>query len=630
MSGPFADLRAILRTLLHEERSDRRFLARAARAAALSGASGALSGLIPAFVALGVAPLGGGHAPGGGVLTLLAQRLSGTSLFTQVGVSLALVSAAVLLGFAASRSSARFTSDVTVELRAAMMRRVIASSPRQIDRAGAAITGHTAKGPMAAPPGVVAKTPPGAEAVKLAVLRDGQMTAEMVVAVLTNLPQALLALIALIVDVAVSGSPLAAALGCGIFVLSRLLTARASKRISAATGDLARADAGAFGEVGEKIGHLDDLRLAGARREAVLEVDRALVAAGEKRQAMSQAVAASGQIASLVSTLAPLIVLLSLTITGHTVTPPEIARLLLAMPLIVGRLGAVDALRVAALEKRPVLAAVVTLLALPADPAPPKDPVALAALASREIVFDDVSFTPPGAKAPIVDGVSFRIGPGEVVGLCGASGSGKSTLLRLLLRLDDPTGGRITVGGVDLRAIEPEALSRLFGAMTQGGKLLSRTVLENVTLGASEALRALPLAQQRAAVAVALTQSQIPELAGDAGLDKRFVAAPPNLSGGEQRRVLLARALVSEADILVLDEPEAGLPRATARALFDAVLAVRAGRSVVAVTHAPGLLASSKNVVLDKGRRVDEGTHDELVERCALYRTLTAETKASE
>jgi ABC-type transport system involved in cytochrome bd biosynthesis fused ATPase/permease subunit len=128
----------------------------------------------------------------------------------------------------------------------------------------------------------------------------------------------------------------------------------------------------------------------------------------------------------------------------------------------------------------------------------------------------------------------------------------------------------------------------------------------------------------RAAAKAALERAQIPGLATAEGLEKRFVAVPPNLSGGEQKRVLVARALATEAPIVVLDEPEAGLPDETAKQLFDAVLAARDGRTVVVVTHAPALLPSDFNVLFHGGKLVDQGPHAELLERSPLYAKLLA------
>ncbi len=623
-------LRSIVRTLSHEDerRGGQRFAARATRATLVSALAGGLFGLVPSFVAIGIAGIATGAASLG-PLAPLGRALKGAPSSVWVLTSLVLVSLAVSLGFVASRSAAAFSAEATASLRIAMMRRVLASSPRAIDAVATKITQPLAAKtpappPAAKPAGPAAAVRPnaGADAVKLSVLRDGQMASELVVATMSNLPQAVVGLVMLVVDVSVTGSALAAGLGVGVFLFSRIFASRASARVSAAMAELNRADALTFAEIGEKIGHLDDLRLAGARGAALAEVEGAVRATAGKRLLVARATAVSSQTASLISTLAPLVVLLSLSATGRTVSPPEIARLLLALPLIIARLGAVDALRIAAVEKYPVLFAVDAILDLAPHPVAKGGPVALDAIAASEIRFEHVRFVPEGQSRAILDDVSFTIPPGAIVGVCGPSGCGKSTLVRLLLRLDDPTSGRITVGGVDLGHVEPSALPRLFGALAQGGKLLPRSIRENVVL-AREAQEAED--EARKAAEAALATAQIPELATSEGLERRFVAAPANLSGGEQRRVLLARALASDARVLVLDEPEAGLPRATARSLFEAVRDRLAGRPALVVTHAPSVLPSAFNVVLEAGKLVDQGPHAELLARCELYRTLAAE-----
>lgn len=611
-------IREVVGTLARED-DQKQFGKRALRTTIIGSVAGAFSGLIPAFVALGIEGIAPSGGPPVGPLKGIATLLHGAAAWAWIVTSLGFVVLAVGSSFIASRASASFSASATATLRIAMMKRVLASSPRSLDIAGQEIIGATRpagnKGPAPRPA-------PGAEAVKLAVLRDGQMASELIVAAISNLPQTLFGLITLIFDVSATGSALAAVLGVAVFLFSRIFASRASARVSAATAELNRSDTLAFAEIGEKISHLEDLRLAGARDAALGEVRAAVDATADKRRLVARASAISSQTASLVATLAPLVVLLSLAAAGRTVSPPEVARLLLALPLIIARLGAVDALRIAAVEKRPVLVSVKTVLALPAHPSRVDHPVPIGSVEVPEIVFEDVSFKPPGQDRTILQNVSFRVPHGSVVGLCGSSGSGKSTILRLLLRMDDPSAGRIVVGGVDLKTLDPAGLHLLFGALAQGGKLLPRSIEENVMLATTHPGRELA----RRSLGIA----QISELASDEGLARRFTPAPANLSGGEQRRVLLARAVASEARVLVLDEPEAGLPKATARAMFEAVLAQLEGRSAVIVTHAPSVLRSTFNVVLEGGRLVDSGTHDELLARCELYRTITAETAGKE
>ncbi len=620
-------VRALLSLLFHALGDEKlpaqaSFARRAGAAAAMSALAGFTGGLMPAFVSIGVAALGAsGQAHG--LLGGASRALEGRPAWQAVVVSLLLVSLSVALGFVASSVSARFSSDVTASLRVAMMRRVVDTSPREISTLGDKLASPRGTGP--APPGV--RPQAGGDAVKLAVLRDGQMAAELCVATLTNLPQALFGLATLVIDVSASGSPLSAGLGVGIFLASRLLSRKTSRNVADKSAELSRADAAAFAQIGEKIAHLEDLRLCGAKQGALSEVAGAVMETRDKRREVARAVAISGQTSSLVSTLSPLVVLLSLTVTGTQVSPAEIARLLLALPLIIGRLGAVDALRIAAIEKRPVLVSVAGVLRLPRFPPRDPDAVGIDAVASSEIRLEGVEFRPPGAQRAILSQLSLTIPEGSVVALVGASGSGKSSLLRLLLRLDEPTDGHVAVGGVPLCRLDPEDLPKLFAVLGQGGKLLGRTILENVTLALPGTL---PESERRAIAERVLTWSQLPELTTDAGLARRFVAAPANLSGGEQRRVLLARALAQDARVWVLDEPEAGLPKATAHALFETLLRERAGRSMVIVTHAPGLIEGAHIVVLEAGRIVGQGRHEELLSDCEAYRKITSAPTATD
>jgi ATP-binding cassette subfamily B protein len=185
----------------------------------------------------------------------------------------------------------------------------------------------------------------------------------------------------------------------------------------------------------------------------------------------------------------------------------------------------------------------------------------------------------------------------------------------MLLRLDDPTEGSVSVDGADIREIRVDELSRVFARLGQESKLLGRSISENVALGA-------PDGRGEAAVREALERAQIPELATDEGLARRFTPAPPNLSGGEQRRVLFARALAQDAKVLVLDEPEAGLPGGQVEAVLRAAVEASKGKTLLIATHAPDLLASTFNVLLEGGRVIDKGTHAELLERSEKYRQL--------
>jgi ABC-type multidrug transport system fused ATPase/permease subunit len=284
------------------------------------------------------------------------------------------------------------------------------------------------------------------------------------------------------------------------------------------------------------------------------------------------------------------------------------------------RLEALDGLRSGLVEREGLLASMVRLLGLPEAPAAAPDAAGLDAVGPGAIAFEGVRFTPAGAPRPVLDGLSLAVPAGALVGICGRSGSGKSTLLRLLLRLDEPDEGAVRVDGIDVRRIDPRALPGVFAVLGQASRLFERSVAANLGMGL-----AVPPAVED--LREALARVELDELAagGGRGLDTEVRAVPPNFSGGEQRRLLLARMLLREARVLVIDEPEAGLPSATAEAILERVAALAAGRTTLVVTHAPHLLRSAFNVVLDAGRVAAVGTHAELLEGSEIYRSLMAE-----
>jgi ABC-type transport system involved in cytochrome bd biosynthesis fused ATPase/permease subunit len=193
--------------------------------------------------------------------------------------------------------------------------------------------------------------------------------------------------------------------------------------------------------------------------------------------------------------------------------------------------------------------------------------------------------------------------------------------VRLLLRLDEPTSGSIAVDGVDLVRFDADALAQTFAVLGQASKVFERTIGENLVMGVDDA----PTDARLREILRLVKLDQLAEEGEDKGLATRFKAMPPSLSGGEQRRVLLARMLARKAKVFVLDEPEAGMPSATAEELLKAVAELARGRTCVVVTHAPHLLASTFNVVIDGGKIEAQGTHAELVEKSAAYRALLAE-----
>ncbi|WP_438021557.1 ATP-binding cassette domain-containing protein [Sorangium sp. So ce315] len=684
--------------------------ARLALVVALSSLAGALSGLLPAVAGAALGAVAGRAArPTGGLGGAIARLLDGAPpaavVLAALCATLASASAAVLSG----RKSSELAGDLTAALRVALFRAALSASPRDVDAAGRALLDAQAAGPAArssvappagpgarpAPPaGSGARPAPparGAEVVRLAIVRDAGLVADFALAVATGLPQAVATLAVLAAGLASSGMALVLAGGAALFAASRLAADRASGRVARAMREMQHADTAVFGAAGEALAGAEDLRLLGARDQAVRELAGAAYRVADARRRFGQALAVSGQIKGVFAALSPLVIVAAIAASRGDAGVGEVGELLLVVPLLMARLEALDALRAGFIERAPLLRATLALLRLPEHPpraegglaagagegaagagegaagagegaagagegvagagegaagAPPRAGAAAGLGGDTRrplaIAFERVSFTPPGASRPVLDDVSLSIPAGAVVGICGRSGSGKSMLLRLLLRLDEPSSGAITVGGVDLRRIPPEELPRLFGVVGQSTRLFERSIGDNLALGLDpppaedrmrEALRRVELDDLEGVPGSPAAAGASPAEAGRAGVARaparglatEVRASPPSLSGGEARRLLLARVLLREPRVFVLDEPEAGLPGATAEAILRTACEVAGGRTAVVVTHAPHLLRSTFNVLLDGGRVAAVGTHEALRESSALYRSLLAE-----
>lgn len=578
---------------------------------ALGALAGATAGVIPTVMGSALDRLLG-HAArdAGAIATILGRAPAWAAVLTAAGAVLF----AVAVSVAASRRGSDLGGDLTAALRVELLGAALLASPHDLEGVGRAAMAEAAR---EGPPRPAAHH---RELVKLTILRESGLTAELLIAVATGLPQAIVTLAVLSFELARGGATAVLVGAAALFLLSRLAADRASRRMSAALTAMQASDASIFAELGETLAGAEDLRLLGARGEALARFGRAAEKAAAARRRFASALAVSGPIKSVFSAASPLILLLALMISGRPAPPGEVATLLLVIPLLMARFEALDALRTGLAQRAPMLATIERLLALPSWPAASADPVSLDALGPGAITFDAVRFTPRGGARPVLDGCSLTIPAGAIVGICGRSGGGKSTLLRVLLRLDDPDAGAARIDGVDVRAIDPADLPRVFAVLGQSSRLFERSVGENLTLG-------LDPAPGEAHLREALARVDLDELsAGEArGLDTEVRATPPSFSGGEQRRILLARLFVREARVLVLDEPEAGLPSAQAEALLARVADVAAGRTTLVVTHAPHLLRSTFNVVIDGGRVVDQGPHEELAARSEAYRALLAE-----
>lgn len=589
--------------------------------AALSAAfAGAVAGLLPSLIGISIgAILDRPASPSPGVAGLFSRLVTGASPWVVIVATLVVTTLSVGIAMAQSRVGSVLAAEVTAALRVELVRAALWASPRAVEAAGARAL--SPKGGPAAPPGAKAPQVRGVEAVKLVIARDAATVSDFAVAVVTGLPQALVTLSVLAFELAM-GNALPVLLGTVVlFVLSRLFSDRASRRVGERMQAMQRADTGVFGSLGEMLAGTEELRLLGAREVALSELGEAAHRAADARKSFASALALSGQIKSVITAMSPLVILVALRLSGRAHEAGDVAKLLLVVPLLLGRLEALDGLRSGLLERAPLLASLAELLALPPHPKEPEQPTPLASLPGSAVSLDNLIYTPEGATKPVLDGVSLSIPEGAVVAICGASGSGKSTLVRLLLRLDEPSAGQIRIGGVDLRSISPKDLPHLYAVLGQASVLFERPVSQNLTLGLGQP----PTEAELKAMLARVRLDDLAEGRGGRGLATDIRKIPPNFSGGEQRRLMLARMLLRNARVLLLDEPEAGLPGATAEELLKSVVELSAGRTTIIVTHAPHLVRSTFNVLLDKGRVAAIGTHEELVKTSEPYRALLAE-----
>ena len=233
------------------------------------------------------------------------------------------------------------------------------------------------------------------------------------------------------------------------------------------------------------------------------------------------------------------------------------------------------------------------------------------------LAFDDVSFSYPGAAGDALSHVSFALAPGATLGVIGGTGSGKSTLASLALRFYDVTGGEVEVGGHDVRDLTRHTLRRQVSLVEQGATLFSGTIASNLRWGDPHA------SEEDLQAAVATAQVAGVVAGKEGGLDAQVEQFGRNFSGGQRQRLTIARTLARRPRVLILDDASSALDFATDAALRRAIArdcadmaVVTISQRVTAVRHADQIL------VLDGGRQVGLGTHEELLEGCPVYREI--------
>jgi len=240
-----------------------------------------------------------------------------------------------------------------------------------------------------------------------------------------------------------------------------------------------------------------------------------------------------------------------------------------------------------------------------------------------EIRFEDVTFAyNRNDAAPVLDHLDFVIRPGERVGLVGRSGAGKSTLVNLLLRFYDLEQGRITIDGQDIRNVTQESLRAAIGMVTQDTSLLHRSIAANIRYGRPDASDQQIQAAARKAQAhefIVGLRDWRDRTAYDAHVGERGV----KLSGGQRQRVAIARVVLKDAPILVLDEATSALDSEVELAIQEQLLGLMEGKTVIAIAHRLSTIARmDRLIVLEQGRIVEQGSHDELLRRKGHYERL--------
>jgi subfamily B ATP-binding cassette protein MsbA len=304
-------------------------------------------------------------------------------------------------------------------------------------------------------------------------------------------------------------------------------------------------------------------------------------------------------------------------VLAGTLTAGTLVSFLLYTITVAGAVGSLAGLFTSYQEAVGAARRVFELLGTPPTVADPATPRRLPRPVRGAVAFTDVTFRYQSDLAPALDGVSLAMAPGEVVALVGPSGAGKTTLASLLPRFWDVSAGRITLDGVDVRELALADLRGAIGVVPQEPALFSGTIAANIAYGRVDAAPADVEAAARAAHAhefIALLPRGYETLVGERGI---------KLSGGQRQRVAIARALLKDPAVLILDEATSSLDTESERLVEEALERLLKGRTTLIIAHRLSTVRRADRLcVLERGRLVEEGSHDDLLARGGLYARL--------
>jgi len=236
----------------------------------------------------------------------------------------------------------------------------------------------------------------------------------------------------------------------------------------------------------------------------------------------------------------------------------------------------------------------------------------------KSVMFDNVSYHYPGKDAQALDQVTLQVPFGSTVALVGSNGSGKTTLLSMLPRLLNPTQGRVLIDGQDISQLNLRSLRKQMAIVTQQSVLFEGTIADNIAYGRRHTPREKIIAAAKAAHADEFIQT-LPM-----GYDTKLGEDGIGLSGGQRQRICIARAMLRDPSILVLDEATSQIDADSEAKINQVVREIRQGRTIFIIAHRLStVIDADLIVVMDKGRILDQGKHAELLARCELYQTLS-------